>query len=98
MNDDQLNRLFAAVRQAPADTARVELAFETRLLARLRGERRPTVLWFTWAWRLAPVFVAIVLGLGVCNHLAQTTDLADLQDHWTSQTTETMLVAELTGD
>ena len=98
MNDDQLNRLFAAARHAPPDTARAELAFETRLLARLRAQRRPAVLWLTWAWRLAPVFAAIVLGLGVWNYLTPTADLADLQAHWTGQTTETMLVAELTGD
>ena len=98
MNDDQLNRLFAAARQTPPDTARAGLAFETRLLARLRAERRPAMLWPTWGWRLAPVFAAIVLGLGVWSWLTPTTDLADLQVHWTGQTTETMLLAVLTGD
>ena len=98
MNDDQLSQLFAAARQASTDTTRAELAFETRLLARLRAERRSARPWYIWTWRLAPVFAAIVLALGAWNCLTPATDLADLQDHWTGQPTETMLAAVLTGD
>ncbi len=89
MNDDQLNRLFAAARQAPPDTAHTELAFETRLLARLREAKRPATLWSVWTWRLAPIFAAIVIALGVWNFAAPSSVATE---------EETMLVALLTGE
>lgn len=88
MNDDQLNRLFAAARQAPPDTARAQYGFETRLLARLRDERRQAVPWLVWAWRLTPVFAAIVLALGVWNFTVAGQDVS---------TDEVATVALLTG-
>jgi hypothetical protein len=60
---DRLDTLFQAARQSPPDTSRQEFGFETRLLARLRSERATP--WTMFAWRLAPVFAAIVLALGV---------------------------------
>jgi hypothetical protein len=70
MNDEQLNKLFQAARAKP-DTSRVEYGFETRLLARLRTDETP---WFALAWKLVPVFVAVVVSLGAWNY-AGTTDL-----------------------
>ena len=52
--DPELDRLFALARQARPDTARAELAFETRLLARLRAEAAEREGFGIWAWRLAP--------------------------------------------
>lgn len=52
--DSELDRLFALARQARPDTARAELAFETRLLARLRAEAEEREGLGAWAWRLAP--------------------------------------------
>lgn len=95
MNDEQLSRLFAAAREAAPDTARAEFGFETRLLARLRAERGALVPWFVWTWRLAPLFAAIVLALGVWEFtspgdafLALSADVSD----------ETALVEMLTGE
>lgn len=89
MNDDQLNRLFAAARQAPPDTSRAALAFETRLLARLRETQRPATLWTVWTWRLAPIFATVVIALGVWT-MATPSSVATEE--------ETMLVALLTGE
>jgi hypothetical protein len=90
MNDEQLNQLFAAARQAPPETGRVELALETRLLARLREAQRPSALWSAWTWRLAPIFAAVVIGLGVWNYMAPAGNGAENAE-------ETMVVALLTG-
>jgi len=95
MNDDQLNKLFAAARQDKPDTARAELAFETRLLARLRaGKQAPAAPWFPWAWRLVPVFAAVVIALGVWNYFAPVNSVADL----TASGEDAMLVALLAGE
>lgn len=60
MNPDQkLDALFRATREAAPDTALAEFAFETRLLARLREERGSS--WFTIAFRLSPIFAALVV-------------------------------------
>ncbi len=64
-SDPFLDRLFAAARSEVPDTSRLEFAFETRLLARLRQERAAGV--FAWAWKLAPFFAAVVVALGVWN-------------------------------
>jgi hypothetical protein len=94
MNDDQLSNLFTAARRALPDTARAELAFETRLLARLRAQRQ-TAPWFVWTWRLAPLFAAIVIALGAWNITGTSDPLADLN---TGAGDEAALVVMLTGE
>ena len=74
---DNLDNLFAAARQSKPDTARAEFGFETRLLARLRAEREQVAPWFAWTWRLAPVFAAVVLALGIWNYVALDADSSD---------------------
>ena len=86
MNDEQLNKLFQAARAKP-DTSRVEYGFETRLMARLRTDAAP---WFAMAWRLVPVFAAIVVALGVWNYAGST----DLQAAIDSESNE---LTALTG-
>jgi|SRR4029453_15144275 hypothetical protein len=63
--DETIDRLLRAARDGAPDTARLEFAFETRLLARLREERSASI--FAWAWRLAPFFGAVVLAVGLWN-------------------------------
>jgi hypothetical protein len=62
MSDDDVDQLLAQARLMRPETARGELAFETRLMARLRSERESIGL---WSWRLVPWFAAVVLALGV---------------------------------
>jgi hypothetical protein len=57
--DPDIDALFRAARNDTPDTSRVEFAFETRLLARLREERGTSI--FAWAWRLAPFFAAVAI-------------------------------------
>lgn len=83
--DARLDALFRAAREDVPDTTRVEYAFETRLLSRLREERGTGL--FSWAWRLTPFFAAIVIALGIWNrastsHLESTASLvADAVRH-----------------
>lgn len=64
--DEKLDALFRAARAIEPDTAAAELAFETRLLARLREERNAS--WFAIGLRLSPVFAALVLAAAVWCH------------------------------
>ncbi len=72
--DPQLDRLFALARQARPDTTRAELAFETRLLARLRAEAAEREGFGAWAWRIAPwlggVAAVLALAWGLAGGLA----------------------------
>jgi len=63
--DPMLDRLFEAVREKAPDTSRVEFAFETRLLARIREEQNSSIS--TWAWKLTPFFAAVVIAVGLWN-------------------------------
>ena len=69
---DKLDQLFQAARATRPDTARVEFGFETRLRARLLTEPPP---WFMFAWKLLPIFAAVVLVLGAWNYASAPLDL-----------------------
>jgi len=64
-NIDPIDRLFDAAREEAVDTSRLEFAFETRLLARIRDEQTSSI--FAWAWKLAPFFAAVVIAVGLWN-------------------------------
>ena len=68
IDNHRLDEFFAAARRAVPETSRLEYAFETRLLARLREEREVSVL--TWAWRLSPFFAAVALALTLWSSAA----------------------------
>jgi len=80
MRDERngLDRLLALARRAKGEPSRLQEGFETRLLARIREERERKASWFQWAWQLAPVFLAIVMFLGVWNYVARPVPPADL--------------------
>jgi hypothetical protein len=65
--DDSLDRLFAAAREHEPDTARLDLGFETRVLARIREERSGS--WASWAMRMCPYFAALALAAGAWAYL-----------------------------
>ena len=56
--DVELDRYFELARQTPQVISEVERNFETRVMARIRESREP---WYAWAWRLAPVFLALAV-------------------------------------
>ena len=72
MNDEQLNQLFRSARPTRPDTSRAEYGFETRLLATLREKRKQPMSLATLAWRLMPVFAAIVLVTGVWSYSVES--------------------------
>jgi hypothetical protein len=72
MNDDQLNELFRAARTSRPDTSRAEYGFETRLLAAIREVRNQPTPWAAIAWRLMPVFAAIVVVTGAWSYSIQS--------------------------
>jgi hypothetical protein len=72
MNDEQLNELFRAARTSRPDTSRAEYGFETRLMAAIRELRKQPTPWATVAWRLMPVFAAIVVVAGAWSYSVQS--------------------------
>ena len=95
MNDEKLDKLFAAARGAKPDTARAEYGFETRLTARLRAEREQAAPWYAFAWKLIPAFAAVVLALGVWTFIDSST--GDLQSAIVGDHDETALAAIFSG-
>lgn len=98
MNDERLDKLFKTARGVTRDTARMEFGFETRLMARLRAERAQRASWFTVAWKLMPVFAAIVMALGVWNLASASSDQTDLASVITADTDESPVVSHLAGE
>ncbi len=64
-NDDKLDGLFAAARGARFYEPRTEYGFETRVMAKIRATREGQRSYFVWTWRLIPVFVSIIILLGI---------------------------------
>jgi hypothetical protein len=95
---DNSDKLFAAARVARIDASRIEFGFETRLLARIRAEKQASAPWFVWAWRLAPVFAAIVVALGLWNFASSASDLDDLHATIAGGAEKPVLVTVLTGE
>jgi hypothetical protein len=95
MNDEKLDKLFATARGIKPDTERAEYGFETRLTARLRADRKQTVPWYAFAWKLIPAFTAVVVALGVWTFIESGT--GDLQSAITGDHDESTLAALFTG-
>jgi hypothetical protein len=64
-SDTRLDSLFAQARARRTDTSAIEYGFETRLMARLRAEKKPGTIWAMVSWRMMPFFAACVLALTV---------------------------------
>jgi hypothetical protein len=95
MNDEKLDKLFAAARGVKPDTTRAEYGFETRLTARLRAERERAAPWYAFAWKLVPTFAAIVVALGVWTYTSS--NMTDLQSAIAGDHEENALATYVTG-
>ena len=93
--DVELDRYFALARQAPPDISGVERNFETRVMARIRESREP---WYAWAWRLAPVFLALALLLAGWSMYYSPVHPTDPVTMLASGTQEVALLDYLTGE
>jgi len=93
--DAELDRYFALARQAPPDISGVERNFETRVMARIREGREP---WYAWAWRLAPIFLALTILLAGWSLSYSPLHPADPVMMLASGTQEVALLDHLTGE
>ena len=98
MNDEQLDKLFQAGRAAKPDTPQAEFGFETRLMSRMQTEARQQTPWLVFAWKLIPVFAAVVLALGVWNLANGELGAADLHAALAGDAEESSVAGYLTGD
>ncbi len=96
--DGELDRLFEETREAPLDISEVERNFETRVMARIREEREQQDPWYSWAWRLAPVFLVLTLLLGGWGMLYSPAHPDDPVATLASGTQEVALLDNLTGE
>ena len=97
-DEERLERLFAAARQHRPYEAGSGAGFETRLMARIREERKRETPFPVWAWRLVPVFFTLVILLGIWAYKAETRDTTDLSAITKIGNEETVLTAFLTGE
>jgi len=93
--DVELDRYFALARQAPPDISGIERNFETRVMARIRESREP---WYAWAWRLAPVFLALAVLLAGWSMYSSPVQPADPVTMLASGPQEVALLDYLTGE
>ena len=94
-SDAELDRCFALARQSPPDISGVERNFETRVMARIRESRDP---WYAWAWRLAPVFLALTILLAGWSISYSPVRPADPVTMLASGAQEVALLDYLTGE
>lgn len=66
--DERLDRLFAAVRVEPVDTAALQEHFETRLMARIHERCAASTPWYLLAWRAIPVFAMIAVVITIAAY------------------------------
>ncbi len=64
MNDMKLESLLGALRGKVVNTARIEHGFETRMMATLRQRQAQEPAVFFMAWKLAPMFLALLFVMG----------------------------------
>lgn len=96
--DNKLDRLFADARKAELYRQDLEQGFEARVITRIRAEGEARPPFFVWAWRLIPVFVSIVIVLGIWTYLSESNQRIDLTAVASIGSEDTMLTAYLTGE
>jgi len=97
-NDKRLDRLFAAARGAELYDLRKEHGFESRVMAKIRAEREGRIPFLVWTWRLTPVFLSLIIFLGIWTYTAESRYATDLSAVARIGNLETMLTASLTGE
>jgi len=97
-NDEKLDRLFATARKAKLYKTDMEYGFETRVMAKILAKRECQMPFLLWAWRLIPVFVSIVILLGIWIYESRYSSMIDLSTITGLGSEETTLVTFLTGE
>ena len=94
----KLDRLFAAARKAELYPPENEYGFETRVMARIRAERESERSFFLWEWRLIPLFVSLIIVLGIWIYASESHSSVDLSTLTHIGNEEAVLTAYLTGE
>lgn len=97
-NDAKLDALFAAVRKAGPRGLDMEYGFETRLMARIHAENKGRAPFFVWTWRLIPVFLSLIVLVGVWVFISESHSSVDLSAVTRIGNEESTLVAFLAGE
>jgi hypothetical protein len=97
-SNDRLDRLFTAARRAEPFKPSGEFGFETRVMAKIQAKREGQAPFHLWAWRLIPVFVSLVILLGIWIYMAESRYETDLSAVTKIGNEEAMLTAFLTGE
>jgi hypothetical protein len=96
--DEKLDRLFRNARSVRVDTSAREDYFENRVVASIRERREGSQSWFSWAWRLVPVFVVAFIVLGSTSLIVERDSSADIFSAIANGNDEYQVVAYLEGD
>jgi hypothetical protein len=97
-SDKKLERLFAAARKAELYEVQREYGFEARVIAKIRSRREGLIPFFSIAWRLIPVFVSLVILLGIWTYATEPRSMIDLSAITKIGNEEAMLTASLAGE
>lgn len=101
MKDDaesRLDSLFATARSVRPDTSAAEEFFETRLMSRIREKREAGQPWFSWVWRLAPVFTVVVVALGLFSMYMDENGSMDVYSALANDQAEYQITSYLGGE
>ncbi len=96
--DDDLDDLFAAARNAELYSEAREYGFEARVLARIAKRRDENRSFLFWAWRLMPFFISILICLAVWISFFRPSRAADLIAGARIGSEDAMVVTYLAGD
>jgi hypothetical protein len=98
MDDENLDRLFAAARRAEPYRSEIEYGFETRLMAKIRARNEGRAPYLLWSWRLIPVFISLIILIGIWTYTAESPSVIDINAITRIGNEEAMLTAFLTGE
>ena len=96
--DAKLDMLFAAARKVELYPQAREYGFETRVMARIRAERESQKSFLMWEWRLIPIFVSLIIFLGIWVYAFETRPTIDLSALTHIGNENAVLTAYLTGE
>jgi hypothetical protein len=95
--DEELDRLFSAVRSLEPDTKAAEAYFETRLMASLEERQNSRALLQTWTWRFIPWFATFVIIIGIGTIVYDPMRSSDLFTQFTNGYEEFLMTTQLAG-
>ncbi|MGD0884266.1 MAG: hypothetical protein ABSA46_05195 [Thermodesulfovibrionales bacterium] len=96
--DNRLDRLFAAARKTECYESARAYGFETRVMARIRSNRAVQRPFLLWAWRTIPIFVSLVIFLGIWIYASEPHYMVDLSEVAKIGDEEAILTAFLAGE